>query len=201
MVMALAPLARVFGLERVIVSTYQSVSGAGAAAMQELTDQTVAVASGGVPIVELLPRQIVQNVVPEVESFRAEDGYTTEEWKMAAETRKIMHLPDLRVSATCVRVPVYRAHSEAVTVECSRPIDPDSAREVISDFPGVTVIDDACDGVYPTALDADGNDDVWVGRIRRDTSSDNGVVMWVVSDNLRKGAATNSVQTAELLTF
>ena len=201
MVMALAPLARVFGLERVIVSTYQSVSGAGAAAMQELTDQTVAVASGGVPIVELLPRQIVHNVVPEVESFRAEDGYTTEEWKMATETRKIMHLPDLRVSATCVRVPVYRAHSEAVTVECSRPIDPDSAREVISDFPGVTVIDDACSSVYPTALDADGNDDVWVGRIRRDTSSDNGVVMWIVSDNLRKGAATNSVQTAELLTF
>jgi aspartate-semialdehyde dehydrogenase len=96
---------------------------------------------------------------------------------------------------------VYRAHSEAVTVECSRPIDPDSAREAISDFPGITVVDDTSDSGYPTALDADGNDDVWVGRIRRDTSSDNGIVMWVVSDNLRKGAATNSVQTAELLTL
>ena len=201
MVMALAPLERVFGLERVIVSTYQSVSGAGAAAMQELTDQTLAVASGRAPRVELLPKQILHNVVPEVESFRLEDGYTSEEWKMATETRKIMHLPDLRVSATCVRVPVYRAHSEAVTVECSRPIDPDSAREAISDFPGITVVDDTSDSGYPTALDADGNDDVWVGRIRRDTSSENGIVMWVVSDNLRKGAATNSVQTAELLTL
>lgn len=201
MVMALAPLERVFGLERVIVSTYQSVSGAGAAAMQELTDQTLAVASGRAPRVELLPKQILYNVVPEVESFRLEDGYTSEEWKMATETRKIMHLPDLRVSATCVRVPVYRAHSEAVTVECSRPIDPDSAREAISDFPGITVVDDTSNSGYPTALDADGNDDVWVGRIRRDTSSDNGIVMWVVSDNLRKGAATNSVQTAELLTL
>jgi aspartate-semialdehyde dehydrogenase len=201
MVMALAPLEHAFGLERVIVSTYQSVSGAGAAAMQELTDQTLAVASGGALSVELLPKQIVHNVVPEVESFRAEDGYTTEEWKMATETRKIMHRPDLRVSATCVRVPVYRAHSEAVTVECARPIDPDSAREALSNFPGVTVVDDTSNSGYPTALDADGNDEVWVGRIRHDTSSDNGIVMWVVSDNLRKGAATNSVQTAELLSF
>ena len=201
MVMALAPIERAYGIQRVIASTYQSVSGAGAAAMQELTHQTAAVAAGDTPAVEVLPRQIVHNVVPEVESFRPEDGYTSEEWKMAAETRKIMHLPDLRVSATCVRVPVYRAHSEAVTIECSRPVDPAGVRAVLSAFPGVSVIDDIENGSYPTALDAGGNDEVWVGRIRRDTSADNGIVMWIVSDNLRKGAATNSVQIAELLSF
>ena len=201
MVMALAPIERAYGIQRVIASTYQSVSGAGAAAMRELTRQTAAVAAGEAPAVEVLPRQIVHNVVPEVESFRPEDGYTSEEWKMAAETRKIMHLPDLRISATCVRVPVYRAHSEAVTIECTRPVDPDGVRKVLSEFPGVTVVDDIAASSYPTALDAGGNDEVWVGRIRRDTSADNGIVMWIVSDNLRKGAATNSVQIAELLSF
>ncbi|MDP6508426.1 MAG: aspartate-semialdehyde dehydrogenase [Chloroflexota bacterium] len=201
MVMALTPVEREFGIQRVIAATYQSVSGAGAAAMQELTHQTAAVAAGSPPAVEILPRQIVQNVVPEVESFRPEDGYTSEEWKMAVETRKIMHLPDLRVSATCVRVPVYRAHSEAITVECTRPVDPDGVRAALDSFPGVRVVDDIAQRSYPTALDASDNDDVWVGRIRRDTSSDNGIVMWVVSDNLRKGAATNSVQIAELLSF
>jgi aspartate-semialdehyde dehydrogenase len=201
MVMALAPIERAYGIQRVIASTYQSVSGAGAAAMQELTLQTAAVAAGEAPTVEVLPRQIIHNVVPEVESFRPEDGYTSEEWKMAAETRKIMHLPDLRISATCVRVPVYRAHSEAVTIECIRPVDPDGVRKVLSEFPGVTVVDDIAASSYPTALDAGGNDEVWVGRIRRDTSADNGIVMWIVSDNLRKGAATNSVQIAELLSF
>lgn len=201
MVMALTPIEREFGIQRVIVSTYQSVSGAGAAAMQELSLQTRAVAVGDTPAVEVLPRQIVQNVIPEVESFRPEDGYTSEEWKMAVETRKIMRLPDLRVSATCVRVPVYRAHSEAVTVECSRPVDPDGVRAALAAFPGVRVVDDIAERSYPTALDASDNDDVWVGRVRRDTSSENGIVMWVVSDNLRKGAATNSVQIAELLSF
>ncbi len=201
MVMALTPIEREYGIERVVVATYQSVSGAGAAAMQELTDQTAAVAAGNPPAVEILPHQIVQNVVPEVESFRPEDGYTSEEWKMAVETRKIMHLPDLRISATCVRVPVYRAHSEAVTVECTRPVDPDGVRAALAAFPGIRVVDDIADPAYPTALDASNNDDVWVGRIRRDTSSDNGIVMWVVSDNLRKGAATNSVQIAEFLSL
>ena len=201
MVMALAPIERAFGIQRVIASTYQSVSGAGSAAMRELTRQTAAAAAGDAPPVEVLPRQIVHNVVPEVEFFRHEDGYTSEEWKMAAETRKIMHLPDLRVSATCVRVPVYRAHSEAVTVECSRPVTPEGVRDVLSAFPGITVVDDIAERSYPTALDAGGNDEVWVGRIRRDTSADNGIVMWIVSDNLRKGAATNSVQIAELLSF
>ena len=199
MVMALAPIHRSFGVRRVIASTYQSVSGAGAAAMRELSDQTGAAAAGEAAQVEVLPRQIVHNVVPEVEKFRPEDRYTSEEWKMAAETRKIMHAPDMRISATCVRVPVYRGHSEAITVECEQPVNPDGVRDVLAAFPGVRVIDDIERRAYPTALDASGNDDVWVGRVRRDTSSDNGVVLWVVSDNLRKGAATNSVQIAEAL--
>ena len=201
MAMALTPIHNAFGVQRVVASTYQSVSGAGAAAMHELSLQTDAVASGRAPKAEVLPRQIAHNVIPEVETFRQEDGYTSEEWKMAAETRKIMHLPDLRISATCVRVPVYRGHSEAITVECMQPVDPENARQALAAFPGIRVVDDIDQRSYPTALDASGNDDVWVGRIRKDTSSDNGIVMWVVSDNLRKGAATNSVQIAEALEF
>ena len=197
MVVALAPLHRAHAIERVIVSTYQSVSGAGAGAMAELSDQAQAIVDGGDPAVSVLPRQIAFNVIPEVESFRTEDGYTTEEWKLANETRKIMHSPGLRISATCVRVPVYRGHSEAVNVEFAEPVQASDVRELLEAAPGVRVVDDVAEGAYPTALDADGNDDVWVGRIRGDVSLDGGVVFWIVSDNLRKGAATNSVQIAE----
>ncbi len=197
MVVALAPLHRSHAIVRVIVSTYQSVSGAGAGAMAELSDQARAIIAGGDPAVSVLPRQIAFNVIPEVESFRTEDGYTTEEWKLANETRKIMHAPDLRISATCVRVPVYRGHSEAVNVEFAEPVQASAVREILEAAPGVRVVDDVVGGAYPTALDADGNDDVWVGRIRGDASLDGGVVFWIVSDNLRKGAATNSVQIAE----
>ena len=201
MVVALAPLHKAHPIRRVVVSTYQSVSGAGAEAMAELEAQSRAVLAGTNPTVTYLPRQIAFNVVPEVETFRQEDGYTTEEWKLATETRKIMHAPDMRIAATCVRVPVYRAHSEAVTVEFDDHVSVEEATEILKAAPGVKVIEGIGKGMYPTALDADGNDDVWVGRIRQDVSSPNGLVMWVVSDNLRKGAATNAVQIAEALSL
>ena len=199
MVVALGPIHREHPIDRVVVSTYQSVSGAGAGAMLELGAQAEAIVGGDNPEIDVLPRQIAFNVIPEVETFRPEDGYTSEEWKMANETRKIMHAPDMRISATCVRVPVYRGHSEAVSVEFSEPVSAAEVREILSNASGVKVVDDISNGAYPTALDAAGNDDVWVGRIRDDVSTDNGVVFWVVSDNLRKGAATNAVQIAELL--
>ena len=199
MVVALAPVHREHAIDRVVVSTYQSVSGAGAGAMLELGAQAEAIVGGQEPEIAILPRQIAFNVIPEVETFRPEDGYTSEEWKLANETRKIMHAPEMRISATCVRVPVYRGHSEAVNMEFSEPVSAAEVREILAGAPGVKVVDDISSGSYPTALDAVGNDDVWVGRIRDDVSTDHGVVFWVVSDNLRKGAATNAVQIAELL--
>ncbi len=199
MVVALAPVHREHAIDRVVVSTYQSVSGAGAGAMLELGAQAEAIVGGQEPKIDILPRQIAFNVIPEVETFRPEDGYTSEEWKLANETRKIMHAPEMRISATCVRVPVYRGHSEAVNMEFSEPVSAAEVREILAGAPGVKVVDDISSGSYPTALDAVGNDDVWVGRIRDDVSTDHGVVFWVVSDNLRKGAATNAVQIAELL--
>ena len=199
MVVALAPVHRVHPIHRVVVSTYQSVSGASAAAMLELDAQARAIAEGKQPEVKILPRQIAYNVIPEVETFRPEDGYTSEEWKLANETRKIMHAPDIRISATCVRVPVYRSHSEAVSAEFTEPVSAAEFRRILASAPGVKVVDDITNGAYPTALDASGNDHVWVGRIREDVSTDNGIVFWVVSDNLRKGAATNAVQIAESL--
>ena len=199
MVVALAPVHREHAIDRVVVSTYQSVSGAGAGAMLELGAQAEAIVGGQEPEIAILPRQIAFNVIPEVETFRPEDGYTSEEWKLANETRKIMHAPEMRISATCVRVPVYRGHSEAVNMEFSEPVSAAEVREILAGAPGVKVVDDISSGSYPTALDAVGNDDVWIGRIRDDVSTDHGVVFWVVSDNLRKGAATNAVQIAELL--
>ncbi len=201
MVMALAPIDRAFPISRVVASTYQAVSGAGAAAVAELDRQISDISGGRAPQASVLPRQIAQNVVPEVETFRPEDGYTSEEWKMAAETRKIMARPQLRISATCVRVPVARGHSESINLEFDQPVDVDEVRELLANTAGIQVVDAPLDQPprYPTALDADGNDSVWVGRIRRDVSTENGLCLWVVSDNLRKGAATNSVQIAEQL--
>ncbi len=199
MVVALAPLHKAHAIDRVVVSTYQSVSGAGAGAMAELEVQSQSIIDGNEPIVDVLPRQIAFNVIPEVETFRTEDGYTSEEWKLANETRKIMHAPDMRISATCVRVPVYRGHSEAINVEFHEPVSADEVRAILQRAPGVKVVDDVATAAYPTALDAYGNDLVWVGRVRDDVSAPDGVVFWVVSDNLRKGAATNSVQIAEML--
>ena len=196
LVMALHPLNRVNPVRRVVADTYQSVSGAGGAAMDELREQTRTLLDGGQAHPKAQPHQIAFNVIPRIDSF-GEDGYTKEETKMINETRKIMHMPDMAVSATCVRVPVYISHSAAVHVEFEDPISPDDARRLLSEMPGVRVVDDPGAGGYPMPLDAAGGDDVLVGRIRKDASHPNGLAMWIVSDNLRKGAALNAFQIAE----
>jgi len=188
------------GLERVIVDTYQSVSGTGGEAVAELESQVRAWVAADPIVATVYPHQIAFNVLPEIDVFR-DDGYTKEEWKVRAESRKILHMPDLRVSCTAVRVPVVAAHSEAVHVETREPITPERARELFAAVPGVVVVDDPATHSYPLALDAAGSDDIFVGRVRTDTSMDDGrgLAFWVVSDNIRKGAATNAVQIAELL--
>ena len=198
MVMALHPLRRVNPIVRVVVDTYQSVSGTGRAAVDELRQQSEQVLAGQQVHPEQYPHQIAFNVLPQVEPF-LEDGYTREERKIAQETRKIMHEPEMAVSATCVRVPVPVGHSAAVHVEFKRPMSVAEARELLTATPGVTVMDDPASNVYPMPINAAGKDDVFVGRIRQDASHPNGLAMWVVSDNLRKGAATNAVQIAEEL--
>ena len=197
MVVALNPLHRVNPIERIIVSTYQAVSGAGAAAVEELRQQVALIAEGREDDIssKAFPHQIALNALPFVDSFL--DDYTTEEWKMVQETRKIMHAPDMPVCATCVRVPVYTSHSESVNAEFSRPMSPQEARDILSRSPGVTVQDNPGEHLYPLPILAAGTDDVFVGRIRRDISHPRGLAMWVVSDNLRKGAALNAVQIAE----
>jgi aspartate-semialdehyde dehydrogenase len=197
LVMALAPLQRASPIERVVVDTYQAVSGTGQAALDELHAQERDVQSGERLQPNVYPHPIARNLFPHVDSFR-EDGYTKEEWKMIQETRKILHLPELRMSATCVRVPVPVGHSEAVHLELDRPMSPAEAREVLSAAPGVRVVDDPEHNVYPMPQDAAGIDDVLVGRIRADLSHPRGLVLWVVGDNLRKGAALNAVQIAEM---
>ena len=196
MVMALYPLHKVNPIRRIIVDTYQSVSGTGAAAMEELRVQTGQVLQGQDTQAQAYPHQIAFNLLPHIEPFM-EDGYTREEWKMAVETRKIMHAPDIAISATCVRVPVYISHSEAVHIELTEPMSPEEAREILSQFPGVKVVDDPPSNIYPMPWDGADKDEVFVGRIRRDASNPRGLAMWVVSDNLRKGAALNAIQIAE----
>ena len=192
MVMALWPLHRVSPIKRVVVSTYQAVSGTGAAAVEELKRQSATILAGRETLVNVYPHQIAFNLLPHIGSFE-DDGSTSEEVKMVRETRKIMAIPDLVVSATCVRVPILVSHSEAVYVEFEEPMSPDEARKLLAAFPGVTVVDDPARSLYPMPIDATGKDDVFVGRIRADVSNKNGLVMWVVSDNLRKGAATNAI--------
>ncbi|MBI4199377.1 MAG: aspartate-semialdehyde dehydrogenase [Chloroflexi bacterium] len=196
MVMALYPLHRANPIQRVIVDTFQSVSGTGSRAQQELTEQSRAVLAGDAAVSRVYPHQIAFNVLPHIEGF-LENGYTKEEWKMVEETRKIMHAPELAVSATCVRVPVYVSHSEAVHVEFQDPMSPQEARSLLAAFPGVTVVDDPSGSRYPLAWEAAGKDDVFVGRIRQDASHPRGLALWVVADNLRKGAALNAIQIAE----
>ncbi len=198
MLMALAPLQRANPIRRVIVDTYQSASGAGGKGILELMQQTRDIIAGGETGHATFPHVLAFNVLPHVEEF-GEDDYTTEELKMQNETRKIMHLPDLPVSATCVRVPVPVGHSEAVHIEFERPFTPEEAREVLAAAPGVIVEDDVANKVYPLAERAAGKDEVFVGRIRRDLALDNGLSIWTVGDNLRKGAALNAVQIAEEL--
>jgi len=198
MVVALKPIYDEVGIERVVVATYQSVSGTGKKAIEELKNQAASIASGVKFKIKAYPYQIAYNTLPHIGSFK-ENGYTSEEMKMLDETRKIFGDNNIRVAATTVRVPVYRAHSEVVHIETKKNISVQRTREILSVFPGIKVIDDPEKLKYPLPLFAEGKDDVFVGRIREDISTENGLVMWVVSDNLRKGAALNAVQIAEQL--
>lgn len=198
MVVALKPINDLSQIERVHVATYQAASGAGAAAMAELEEQHRQLMAGEEPTVEKFAHQLAYNVIPHVDIFM-ENGYTKEEMKMFHETRKIMHLPELRVSATCVRVPVLRAHSEAVTVETREKISVEQAREAFSRAEGLVVVDDPASKLYPMPLDAATTDPVYVGRLREDLACDNGLSFWVVADQIKKGAALNAVQIAQYL--
>ena len=198
LVVALDPIHRVNPIKRAIVDTYQSVSGAGGAGVQELEEQARAAVSGEEAKAVKMPHPIAFNVIPEIDTL-LDNGYFNEEWKIVQETRKIMHAPEMAISATAVRVPVYVGHSEAVHLELTDPMGPDEVREVLARAPGVRVIDDPSKSSYPLPVSAAGTDDVYVGRIRKDVSHPNGIAMWVVSDNVRKGAALNTVQIAEIL--
>jgi len=198
MVVALYPLHKVNPIKRIIVDTYQSVSGTGSAAMEALSEQSRMVLEGRSVVPHVYPHQIAFNILPEIDLF-LDNGYTKEEWKMVEETKKIMHADDIAISATCVRVPVFIGHSEAIHVEFSEPMSPETARRILSEAPGVKVLDDPNISLYPMPWSAAGSDDVFVGRIRRDASNDRGLAMWVVADNLRKGAALNAVQIAEAM--
>jgi aspartate-semialdehyde dehydrogenase len=196
--MGLWPLHKRFGLKRYFAATYQSVSGTGAEAVRELEDQTQAYVKGQPIVHKVYPYQIAQNCIPQVDSFGA-DGYTGEENKMMLESRKIMGLPNLKVSATCVRVPVVRAHSIAVNAEFEKPVSVEAAREAIAAFEGAALVDDPANKKYPTPLDFAEKVKCGVGRLRVDTALDNGLSFWVSGDNLWKGAALNAVQNAELM--
>ena len=198
MVVALYPLHKVNPIKRITVATYQSVSGTGSAAIEELRVQSRVILDGGKATPEVYPYQIAFNLLPEIDVF-LDNGYTKEEWKMVEETRKIMHAPDIAISATCVRVPVYVGHSEVVQAEFTRPMSVEEARHLLAQAPGVEVMDDPRTRLYPYPALAAGRDEVFVGRIRRDASHPNGLVLWIVSDNIRKGAALNAVQIAEEL--
>ena len=197
---ALMALRDSVGIERVVVDTYQSVSGTGADAITELEGQIRAHVEGAEMTHAVYPHPIAFNALPEIDVF-LDNGYTKEEWKVVTESRKILHLPELRISCTAVRVPVFVSHSEAVHVETTEPLTPDRARRLFEGVPGVVVQDDPASHEYPLATDAAGRDEIFVGRVRQDPSvpGGRGIAFWVVSDNLRKGAATNAVELAEAL--
>lgn len=198
MVVALYPLHKVNPIKRIVVTTFQSVSGTGTAAIDELTLQSKQVLNGQTVVPHVYPHQIAFNVLPEIDVFLDND-YTKEEWKMVEETRKIMHANDIAISATCARVPVFIGHGEAINVEFTRAMSPEEARRIMAQAPGIKLLDDPTISLYPQQWSSAGTDEVFVGRIRRDSSHDNGLVMWVVADNIRKGAALNAVQIAEAL--
>ncbi len=198
MVVALAPIHRKVGIKRVVVSTYQAVSGTGKKAIDELHNQTKAILNFLEPEKNVYPHRIAFNCLPQIDVF-LDNGYTKEEMKMVKETQKILEDDSIAITATTVRVPVFFSHSESVNVETRNPISPDAVRALLEDAPGVTVIDDPARNLYPMAIDAAGRDETFVGRIRADESIPNGINLWVVSDNIRKGAATNAVQIAEVL--
>jgi aspartate-semialdehyde dehydrogenase len=197
LVVALKPLHDVATIRRVVVSTYQSVSGAGKDAMDELFSQTKAVYTSDEIVNKKFPKRIAFNVIPQIDVFM-EDGYTKEEWKMMAETKKILD-PKIALTATCVRVPVFIGHSEAVNIEFEKPITPDEAREILRKAPGLLVIDKHEPGGYATPYECAGEDATYISRIREDATVENGLAFWCVSDNLRKGAALNAIQIAECL--
>ena len=194
--MVVEPLRKQFGVERVVVSSYQAASGAGRALVDELEGQFKAIAAGETPDVTVTSHQLAYNVIPGGWTAEA-GGYNEEEMKLVAETRKILHAPELRIAATCVRVPVYVGHSESVLIETTHKVTPDEARTLLGSTPGVIVEDDPHAKIYPTPHHVAGKDEVYVGRIRNDLSSSHGLMLWLVSDNLRKGAALNAVQIAE----
>jgi aspartate-semialdehyde dehydrogenase len=198
MEVVLKPLHDEAQIKRVVVSTYQAVSGTGAKAINELVQQTGRLLAGEAPEIAVYPHQIAFNCLPHIDVF-LEDGYTKEERKMVDETKKIMGDDSIAVTATCVRVPVQNSHSEAVNLQFARPLSVERARELLAGAPGVKLVDDPANKVYPMPIDASGQDDTYVGRIRLDPTAENALNLWVVSDNLRKGAALNAVQIAELL--
>src|SRR6185437_7329597 len=200
MVVALKPLHDAAGIERLVISTYQAVSGTGRAAVDELLDQSHALLhEQAIQAPGTYAHQIAFNALPQAGSFAPGDDHTDEERKLINETRKILGDAQIAISATCVRVPVVTGHSEAVNVQTRRELSPERARELLDAAPGVTVLDDPAAALYPLAIDATGKDDVFVGRIRRDPGHERALDLWIVADNLRKGAATNAVQLAELL--
>ena len=199
MLVALKPIYDAVGISRINVATYQAVSGTGKAAIEELAGQTARLLNGQPTEAKVYSKQIAFNALPHIDTFE-ENGYTREEMKMVWETQKILEDPDITVNATCVRVPVFYGHSEAVHIETNTKITADAARKLLEDAPGVTLTDGREDGAYPTAVtDGAGSNPVFVGRIREDISHPTGLNLWVVADNLRKGAALNSIQIAELL--
>jgi len=198
MVVALAPLHALTPIRRVVVSSYQAASGAGQAAMDELYEQTRQFLADERLSVEQFAHRIAFNCIPQIDVF-LEDGSTKEEWKMTVETQKILHAPEIKVLATCVRIPVLRCHSEAVSVEFAAPVSVERARAALESAPGITVMDDPADSVYPMPAFLEGTDDTYVGRLRTDPTVPHGLAMWVVADQLRKGAALNTVQIAEAL--
>ena len=197
MVVALKPLHDIARIKRVVVSTYQSVSGAGKDAMDELFNQTRAIFVTDSIEPKKFTKQIAFNIIPHIDTFM-DDGFTKEEWKMAAETRKILD-PDIKVTATCVRVPVFVGHSEAINIEFERPITVDQARDILREAPGCMVVDKREDGGYVTPVECVGDYATFISRIRKDPTVENGLALWCVSDNLRKGAALNAIQIAEIL--
>ncbi len=203
MVVALKPIQKAFGIKRIVVSTYQSVSGWGKGAIDQLWKEVDEIAEHKSPLIKdggakALPYQMAFNLFPHIDVF-LEDGYTKEELKMVNETKKIMHDESLKITATCVRVPILISHSEAINIELKNKATVDEIRKLLSDSEGIEVKDDASNNIYPMPLYTSGRDEVFVGRIRRDSTVENGIWLWVVSDNLRKGAALNAVQIAELI--
>lgn len=198
MVVALKPIHDLAGIRRVVVSTYQAVSGAGREGIEELETQLKAWANGEELVSQVFPYQIAFNLIPRIDVFQ-EGDYTKEEWKMVKETQKIFHAPEMRITATTVRVPVLRSHSESINVEIERKVSLEDVRKVLGNAPGVTVIDEVMNDRYPMPLYSADTDEVYVGRIREDFTVESGLNLWVVGDQIRKGAATNAVQIAELL--